>query len=75
MNIEFDKPADALYITLKRGKTKKTIARAGNFLIDVDQKGNVLGIEILQYSKKILSAKDSSATALTKRKSYLPMTK
>lgn len=53
----FDQAADAVYIRLKRGKAKKTISKGENFLIDFDHKGEVLGFEILQYSKILLAAR------------------
>ena len=53
MKISYDKIADALYIYLRKGKVAKTIKVKSNFLIDVDKKGDVLGIEILGVSKQI----------------------
>ena len=54
MKIVYDKSVDALYITLKKGKAAKTKEHHG-YLIDYDKKGDLLGIEILSYSKKIPS--------------------
>lgn len=55
MNKKYDKLADALYIKIKNGKVSKTEMR-GSDLIDYDKRGNVLGIEILNYSKQISRA-------------------
>jgi uncharacterized protein YuzE len=53
MKITYDKMADALYIYLRKGKVAKTKKVTNRFLIDVDKKGNVLGIEILEASRQI----------------------
>ncbi len=52
MEIKLDKAVDALYIKIKKGKVHKTIARDA-FLIDVDKKGGLIGIEVLNYSKAV----------------------
>ena len=51
MHIKYDKEADALYIKLNSVKTSKTIELGKSFLIDLDKKKNIIGIEILNYSK------------------------
>jgi uncharacterized protein YuzE len=53
MKITYDKMADALYIYLRKGKVAKTKKVTSRLLIDVDKKGNVLGIEILDVSRQI----------------------
>lgn len=50
MKIQYDKAADALYISLKKGKTSKTIKMKDRLLVDVDRGGNIVGIEILSAS-------------------------
>ena len=62
MKITFDKSADALYIELKQGKAKKTIAKA-----------NVLGFEILRYSKNGPAEERGSITITGKKKLALPI--
>ena len=51
MHIKYDKEADAFYIKLNSVKTSKTIELGKSFLIDLDKKKNIIGIEILNYSK------------------------
>ena len=51
MQKKYDARADAVYITLKKGKVYKT-KKHGLCLVDYDKKGNALGIEILNYSGK-----------------------
>jgi len=53
MKISYDKMADALYIYLRKGKVAKTIKVTSRLLIDVDKRGNVLGIEMLDVSRQI----------------------
>ncbi len=52
MKIKYDKKADSLYIAFSKTKTKKTLQQSEGFLVDLDQRGGVVGIEILNYSKK-----------------------
>jgi uncharacterized protein YuzE len=53
MRITYDKIADALYIYFRKGKVKKTIKANKWILIDLDKKGNILGLEILSVSHQI----------------------
>ena len=53
MKIQYDKIADAMYIYLREGKTAKTIKVNDRLLIDVDKKGNALGIEMLRVSLQV----------------------
>ncbi len=48
MFIEYDSEAHAVYIKVKPGKVTKTIEYKDNLLIDLDDKGNLLGVEILK---------------------------
>lgn len=49
--IEYDKTVDALYIRAGKGKIHKTIKLNNRVLFDVDKKGYILGIEVLDASK------------------------
>ena len=53
MKIEYDKDADALYISLIEGKVKETVKVAENVLVDLGEDGKVIGIEILWVSERI----------------------
>jgi uncharacterized protein YuzE len=57
MNITYDKIADAAYMTLRKGKVAKTVEMSDSVILDLNKKGNLLGIEILSASKQF--AKDS----------------
>ena len=59
MKIEYDKEADALYIQLKETRVFDNIDIEDGVTIDIDEKGHIIGIEILDATKK-LSRKDIS---------------
>jgi len=52
MKIEYDPQADALYLRLFKGKIAETKSVGKNTYVDLDKKGNTLGIEILFFKKK-----------------------
>lgn len=52
MQIKIDTLADALYIKLKKGRMSKTQNR-GDYLVDYNKKGDLLGFEIINFSKKV----------------------
>jgi len=55
MKFEYDKEVDAGYIyiehPIKEGEAKKTIELNENIILDFDDKGKLLGVEILNASK------------------------
>lgn len=53
MKINYDKIADAIYLNLIKGKIQKTIKLKDRLLVDIDKKGNVIGIEILDVSSQL----------------------
>lgn len=53
MKISYDKVADAAYMVLRKGKVAKTVEMNGNVIVDLDKKGNLLGIEMLSASKQL----------------------
>lgn len=57
MKIEYDKEADALYIQLREAYVDDNIDIEGGITVDLDEKRNIVGIEILDASRK-LSLKD-----------------
>lgn len=67
MRLEYDKEVDAAYIyleqSIKDGEVKKTIELNENIILDFDDKGKLLGVEILDAStilnkKVILEAQE-----------------
>mgnify|MGYP000182656550 CR=1 FL=1 len=64
MKIEYDKDADALYISLVEGKVEETVKVAEDVLVEVGEDGRAIGIEILWVSEKI-SADDIKRMEVT----------
>ena len=53
MEITFDKNADALYIEFFSGNFASNKKMDDSTILDLDEKGNILGIELLDVSKRI----------------------
>jgi len=52
MDITYGKGADAIYMTFRSGKFAKNRKIDGNTLIDLDSKGDMLGIGFLEAGKR-----------------------
>ena len=52
MKINYDKIADAVYIKIRDTKVKKTKEISDQVIADLDSKGNIVGIEILDASSQ-----------------------
>jgi len=52
MEITYDSHADALYIRLRKGKFARNKTLDPVTIFDLDKKGNLLGIELLNASKR-----------------------
>jgi uncharacterized protein YuzE len=57
LKIEYDKEADALYIQLREASIEDNIDIEEGVTVDLDEKKHIVGIEILDASKR-LSLKD-----------------
>jgi|TARA_B100001964_G_scaffold231770_1_gene286790 uncharacterized protein YuzE len=53
MEISYDKEADAMYIEFQKEKFNKNKKIDDFTVIDMDDKDNILGIELLNVSKRI----------------------
>lgn len=57
MKFEYDRDVDAAYIYLEypieEGQVKKTIELNDNIIVDFDESGKLIGVEILNASKVI----------------------
>ncbi len=53
MKITYDKEVDALSMTLRKGKVAKTVEVSPEILVDFDEAGNPLYLEILDASRKV----------------------
>ncbi len=62
MKINYDKIADALYISFMKTKVFKTIKMADRLIVDIDAGGKIIGMEILDASSQIPKQKSSKIT-------------
>jgi len=53
MRIRIDKDADAMYIELSDAPFSKNQKIDNSTIVDMDNKGNIIGIEVLNVSKRI----------------------
>lgn len=53
MEISYDRKADAMYIEFAPGEFHKNKKIDDFTVIDLDEKGKILGIELLEVSKRI----------------------
>ena len=49
--ITYDRVADSLYLKLKTGRVADSIEVSEGVILDLDEEGGVLGVEVLNYSK------------------------
>ena len=69
MKITYDPKADALNITFRKGRVKKTLEIAPEINLDIDSKSRPLYLEIIGASEKIGK---ESATEILMKNLYLP---
>ena len=53
MKIEYSKNVDALYIRLREAKINDSMDIEEGVTVDLDEKGHIVGIEILDASEKL----------------------
>ncbi len=52
--VKYDPQADALYIKIREGRVVDSEEIADGVIVDYDEEGNVVGIEVLEFSKRKL---------------------
>ena len=52
MEIKYDREADAMYLRLSNAEVAESDESKPGIIIDYDLKGNIVGIELLDASKK-----------------------
>ena len=52
MKFNYDTVADAAYLNVNEGKVAKTVEMKNGVVVDVGEKGNIIGIEILNFSSQ-----------------------
>tara|TARA_Y100000310_G_scaffold341216_1_gene439656 strand:- start:354 stop:566 length:213 start_codon:yes stop_codon:yes gene_type:complete len=53
MEISYDKKADAIYVEFRKGEFAKNKKIDDLTILDLDSEGNILGLELLDASKRI----------------------
>ncbi len=53
MKIEYSKDVDALYIKLREAKITDSVDIEEGVTVDIDEKGHIVGLEILDASEKL----------------------
>ena len=53
VRVEYSEKSDALYIWLRRAKYDISEELAENVIMDLDKRGRIIGIEVLDASKNI----------------------
>ena len=64
--IEYDKTVDALYVRASKGSVYKTYKLSSRVLFDVDKKGKLIGIEVLDASMPLDISRMKSKRVLAK---------
>ncbi len=54
VSVEFDPKANAIYIKIKEGKVEVSEPLSDDIIVDLDEKGDVLGIEVLLPKSEIV---------------------
>lgn len=65
MKIEYDPEADALYIQIREAHPSDNIDIEEGVTVDVDERGHIVGLEILDASKR-LSPSDLASITIEK---------
>lgn len=55
IKVTYDSEVDAKYVSIKEGKIHETKIVNDWLFLDLDEKGSVLGVEILDSSKRLFS--------------------
>jgi uncharacterized protein YuzE len=50
---EYDEKVDAMYVWVRKGKYNVSEELAENVILDLDKKGRIIGIEVLDASKNL----------------------
>lgn len=63
MKLEFDPVADALYLRLNDSKIIESEQVQPGIVLDFDSEGNVVGVEVLDVSKRVTQPVQTAAAA------------
>ena len=65
--VHYDPEADILYIVLRKGPVEDTIEVDEDVFVEVDEKGNIVGIEIWRASRNLLDHLSQAIAARIKQ--------
>jgi uncharacterized protein YuzE len=65
MKLRIDKEADALYLRLDKAKVIESEQVAPGIIVDFDTKNNVVGVEVLNVSKRAPKRRRTSSRTKT----------
>jgi len=51
LRVSYDRVADALYIRLREGNVSDSIELEEGIIVDLDERGKIVGLEIINFSK------------------------
>jgi uncharacterized protein YuzE len=51
--VSYDQGADAMFIEIRKGRYEISEELAENIILDLDKEGRVLGVEVLEVSKRM----------------------
>jgi uncharacterized protein YuzE len=57
--VKYDPLADALYIKVEEGEVSDSLELREGLIVDLNDKGEVIGIEILNFSKTKIGTKET----------------
>jgi uncharacterized protein YuzE len=66
VNFEYDPDVDAAYLTLARGKVEESEEIKPGVVVDLNARGQIVGVEILRFAKRFMSQIKPGSKALKK---------
>jgi uncharacterized protein YuzE len=63
MTLEYDPHADAFYMRIAAGEVYDTIEQEPGMMVDYDKSGQLLGVEILNFKRRLAEAEAASLAA------------
>lgn len=72
MRVTYDPQVDALKITLKDVAVEESDEQTQGIILDYDQNGNIVGIEILQASQLLDNPQSCEYSILGKDRQFIP---
>jgi uncharacterized protein YuzE len=68
VKLEYDSEVDAAYLTLARGRVTESEEVQPGVILDFDARDQVLGVEILRFSRRFKPRKANGRTSRPRRK-------